>query len=404
MGPGWAAAVAAALVASWAAPAPTVLPGAAGGAGSRGPFTAVTFNAGLATGILPLARERVALVTAALIRQPAELLCAQELWQEEHWRGVASALAPRLPHALRGRPDPAAAGGTCAAADIAPLEACHRASCAAARPAELASCMIGRCAHVAMGMDPGCVTCLLREPWSSITAVRQACGEGTASAPQRPLLPARPGGAGAPAAWAFGGSTGIGILSSVPLAETDELPLPSTWSRRSVLYARLASTSIGPLHVFCTHLSAHLGSVPLPGGKSWQREQAEQIGQLLSFVDRKTSHDGAPVLLLGDLNNGPTIPGRVSGKLPAHHARLIDAGFDNPYARQDDARCTYCLDNPLVGRTAGGYLIDHALVRRWGGRVVGQRVLDRPSVLTVEGHRRTTTPSDHYGLSVVLSR
>ncbi len=374
-------------------------PAAASAAPPAGPFTVLTFNAGLAVGVLPLARERVALVTEQLAREPADLICAQELWQEDHWSAAAAALSSRLPHTLRPAAAPTIAGARCSAADIAPLESCHRASCSSARPAELASCMIGRCAHLAGSMDAGCVSCLLREPWPSIPALRQACAEGDAAAPQRLLQSPRRG-----APLAFGGATGTGILSSVPFAETEVLELPSTWARRAVLYARLDRSPVGPMHVFCTHLSAQLGSVPMPPGQSWQREHAEQVRLLLELVDRKRAARPAPVVLLGDLNTGPAIPGRSSGKLPAHYARLEGAGLVAPFAHQPDARCTYCFDNPLVGTGSGGLLIDHVLLGGFPGRATGRRILDRPQAITVEGQRRTTPPSDHYGLSVVLSR
>lgn len=360
--------------------------------------TVLTFNAGLVIGVLPLARERVPLVADQLAKEPADLVCAQELWLEPQWRAVADALAPRLPHTHRPPAATPGADEACSADDIAPLEACHRASCARARPAELASCMIGRCAHLVTAIDAGCVSCLLREPWSSIAAVREAC---TAASPSLPRpTPARRVGP----ALAFGGSGGVGILSRWPIADRDTLVLPSSWNRRVVLYGRIEPPGLGPLHVFCTHLSAQLGAIAPPGGKSWEQEQAEQVRDLLTFVDRKVARGEGTVILAGDLNTGPGLPGRASAKLPAHYQRLLSAGFDDPYAAQPDARCTYCFDNPLVGRAAGGLIIDHVLLRGWTGSARARRVLDRALPIEVDGRPRTTPPSDHYGLSVTLSR
>lgn len=359
-------------------------------------LTVLTYNAGLAVGILPLARERVPLVNDALAREPADVVCAQEVWLDEHWRGLASRVAGRLPHLHRASLAPRAADEACSAADIAPLEACHRASCARARPDDLASCMIGRCAHLVGSIGAGCVSCLLREPWSSIGAVRAAC-----AADLPPI--ARPTAARTAApTFAFGGSSGIGLLSRLPLTDTDTLPLRSSWSRREVLYARIPSSDVGPLHVFCTHLSAQLGAVTPSGGKTWAQEHAEQVTDLLRFVERKTAGVPGAVVLAGDLNTGPALAG-VRGQLPLHYARLETAGFDNPYAAQADARCTYCFDNPLVGARPGGLLIDHVLLRGFTGATGARRVLDRPVPLAGDGSPRTTPPSDHYGVSVTLS-
>jgi hypothetical protein len=292
-----------------ASPAPPSSPGPS--------FTVLTFNAGLVIGVLPLARERVPVVVDRLAREPADLVCAQELWQEEHWSAVAARLASRLPHTHRPPPAARSSDEACSTADVDLLEACHRASCGSARPAQLASCMIGRCAHLAASIDPGCLTCLLREPWSSIAAVRQAC------APETPPI-ARP--------------------AAVPRAEGS--------------YAFGGSGARAP---------------------------------------------GA-VVVAGDLNTGPALPGRTSAKLPAHYQRLVSAGLSSPYASGPDARCTYCFANPLVGGGAGGLLIDHVLLRGWTGAARARRVLDQPVAIEVDGEARTTPPSDHYGVAATLSR
>lgn len=378
-------------------PPPRTTPTAAAPPARPSPsLTVLTFNAGLAVGVLPLARERVAVVTDELARQPADVVCAQEVWLDEHWRGLASRVAGRLPHTHRAAAAPRAADEACSAADIAPLEACHRASCVQAPPDQLASCMIGRCAHLVGSIGAGCVSCLLREPWTSIGAVRAAC------AADLPPIARAPAGRAAPT-FAFGGSSGIGILSRLPLAETDTLPLRSSWSRREVLYARVAASDVGPLHLFCTHLSAQLGAVAPSGGRTWAQEHAEQVRDLLAFVERKAARAPGAVVLAGDLNTGPALGGRATAQLPLHYARFEAAGFDSPYAAQGDARCTYCFDNPLIGRRAGGILIDHVLVRGFAGTARGARVLDRPSAITVDGATRATPPSDHYGVSLTLS-
>lgn len=89
----------------------------------------VTFNAGLAVGVLPYATERVPHVGRALAELDADLLFLQEVWLESQWDAVVARTRARFPHVFR---PPAAARithGACSPEEVAPLVACARSNC-----------------------------------------------------------------------------------------------------------------------------------------------------------------------------------------------------------------------------------------------------------------------------------
>ncbi|HEU4406109.1 MAG TPA: endonuclease/exonuclease/phosphatase family protein [Polyangiaceae bacterium] len=376
-----------------AAPA---LAGAA--ANERGPFRIATFNAGLAVGYLPYAEERAPLVVDALARAPADLLCVQEFWLEAHWQALRTAAAPRFPHAYRLPPAAgAAAGPTCSRAELAPLVACARQHCGGAGPGGLGGCVLQHCAEGARHMSADCLNCLIRNPVGGLETITAAC-----SAPDPPGPVARAAPAPRPGAevFAYGGSFGTGLLSREPLLETDALVFDATLNPRAALYARLRPASLGDLHVVCTHLTPAL-SAPLGRG-SPTAEQRAQVERLLAWIDQK-ARDGAPVALVGDLNAGPRAGG-ADALLPQHYAKLLGAGFRNPYAARPDARCTFCPSNPLNGGGPGrGALIDHVLLRGYAGGASVEPFLREPVELEVGGRKLLRAYSDHYGLVATLS-
>jgi endonuclease/exonuclease/phosphatase family metal-dependent hydrolase len=196
----------------------------------------------------------------------------------------------------------------------------------------------------------------------------------------------------------YDGSYGIGLLSSRPLKATDRLDLESAHHPRGVLYAEI-EVGAAPLHVFCTHLTPILRGVPHPNGGSWSSEQSRQVDAMLAFIERKAGNQ--PVLVLGDLNTGPGLDG-IKARTPEHYARFVRAGFSNPYLDAAEPRCSFCYDNPVIGGSGAGLLIDHVLTRRFNGSVSARRFLDRPLELAVRGRKQPSALSDHYGIVAEL--
>jgi endonuclease/exonuclease/phosphatase family metal-dependent hydrolase len=341
-----------------------------------------TFNAGLAYGFVPYAEERSPLVPPALAELPVDVLCLQEVWLPADVEAARAATASVLPEAMFF--DDAQAyseTAACAADDVAPLIACAEANCGQVPEAE---CVLTECSAEFNAQTPECTTCLGANVGGSIDVIAAACGEGSAL-------------------YAYDGAFGVGLLTNQTVTSRDELVFESTLNRRGVLHAELATES-GPLHVYCTHLTANL-SINYPGpADSWEAEQAAQIDALLAYVEQTSG--GEPAVVLGDLNAGPEREG-ITAELPDNFARLAQGGWVAPYL-EGNPDCTYCSDNPLVGNPGDpkvGVVIDHVLVRSSEeGTFEAARALDADVTIETADGAVTTKLSDHYGVSVTWTR
>jgi endonuclease/exonuclease/phosphatase family metal-dependent hydrolase len=349
-------------------------------------------------------------VARALAALPVDLLCVQEIWLEAHWQKLRAATRERFPSVLR----PAAArqfrAARCTEPEARAILQCARRHCGATSPSSLGLCVLRQCSELARGLSVGCAECLMANPLRSITETETECTR--AGQPQRGANGSQDTGepsAGrapiaGPRAYVYGGSHGIALLTSAAIVQDDFLPLPSEQLARGVLYAKIRTdTTLGDVHVFCTHLTADLPGVPYPGASgSWRAEHALQMEPLIAWIDRKAKAPAASVLL-GDLNTGPRIGAEIRARAAREYARLLARGFANPYAETSSPSCSFCSSNPLNGGSGrGGSLIDHVLVR---GPVQANgvtRILDEAVELAVGSRTLSSALSDHYGIAATL--
>lgn len=345
----------------------------------------VTFNAGLARGFVDLAEQRVDTVAEAIGELEADLVALQEVWEPgdvDQVRAAASSAGYDTVTFLDPAPD-TSAEPACPAGELDALEPCVRTSCADVPDDQLADCVLSSCGAEFGEVCESCQTCLGANVGQSLDSVLSTCSAGAAS-------------------YAYGGAFGIGLLSRLPVLESDHVVLDSSLNRRAILHAVVDAGELGEVHVYATHLSPIFSDIPYPGEGSWAEEQADQIRRLLELVDEQVP-DGAPVVILGDLNTGPAA-GSLAAESPENYQLLADAGFTNPYV--DDAPvCTFCADNPLVGGADddASVVIDHVLVRDLPGTTDAERVLDEE--ITVEGADGPVASriSDHYGVLVTVT-
>ena len=359
------------------------------GDSSDGGTAVVTYNAGLAAGFVDAAVERVPAVVEGVSGLDADVVFVQEVWTPEDVATLTAAVDDTYPSSFFLDPmpdDPGAeqTGAACPLDESKPLEDCARERCADLPPDELADCVLQDCGVEFSATCPECQACLAANVGSTIDEAIETCSQGSAS-------------------YSYEGSFGIGFLSAQPIVEQDSLVLDSSLTRRAILYAQVDDPTAGTLHLFGTHLSPIFADVPFPGEGSWEQEQADQIETLRGWVETKTAGEGTTILL-GDFNTGPAGV-LFEGEAVPNYELLAAGDWRNAYleAQGDEAVCTFCEDNPLLGGDGdSGVVIDHILTLGFEGGFEATRILDGEVEVDVEGETITTARSDHYGIRVVL--
>lgn len=350
-------------------------------------ITVATFNAGLADGFVPYARERAPLIMRDLPKEVLDVLCVEEVWTQDDWDDLTDAAKDQWPHTFRRDNEPSEAT-TCDVGELDALETCVNDKCPDVPVDQLSTCALEECRPEFAPLSKGCTQCLISQIGNSIADIKMTC---------------ETGGAGG-STYAYDGSFGTGILSKYEIEDTDSLLFESTANRRSALYAHIEGTPVGDLHVFCTHLTANLTDVPYAGdADSWEDEQATQIDELLKWVDKKAG-DSPRIILLGDFNTGPEL-GDITSELPKNYKKFEKAGLDDFYTTQDDVTCSFCTENPLISdeQEGAGPLIDHVLLKGEGLTGKGAQFMRTPIDITFEDEPVTTAYSDHYGVSAQLT-
>ena len=342
-----------------------------------------TFNTGLAEGYVPLASERLPLVAEAIAALDADVVFLQEVWSAEAAAEIRAATSTSFPEAVFPEPVPDTEAGTpaCTVDELADLEACIVANCGDASADELVDCVLANCGAQFAGLDEQCQSCIAANVGQTVEEAVANCTAGSST-------------------FAYEGSVGIGLLSKAPIVDTDVFVLDSSLNRRAVLHAIVDAGELGQIHVFGTHLSAVFSDVPYPGDGTWEQEQATQIEDLLAYIGTRVD-PADPIVLLGDFNTGPS-GGLFSAEVPANYEVLMEAMDANTYVETDGARCTFCGDNPLLGDDSA-VVIDHVFTRGIDAAQEGNRILDEPLEIDVDGDDVTTRLSDHYGVLLVLT-
>lgn len=346
-----------------------------------------TFNAGLAEGFVPLAIGRQPLVAQAIADLDADIVFLQEIWTPDAVDEVLAATSAAFPSSIFPEPIPDAEVGipACTLDELADLDACISANCADASPDELVGCVLSNCGAPFAGLGDSCRNCITANVGGTVAEAVESCTTATA-------------------AYAYEGSVGIGLLTSLDILDSDILVLESSINRRAVIHAVVDTEGFGPVHVFGTHLSAVFSDIPYPGDGSWEAEQAAQIDALLAYIESRTDI-GDPIVVLGDFNTGPA-GDRFEADVAANYELLTASMLTSPYVETPGAECTFCADNPLVDSGADGgasVAIDHVFIRDLGASTETGRILDEPVTINVDGEDVTTALSDHYGVVVSLA-
>lgn len=372
----------------------------AGGCGDDGPALRVgTFNAGLIDGFVGYSNERVEPVASKLATVDADVLCLQEVWEQGDWDAIEAGMASTFPNTFRPDPLPGVGVGVaCGDGELDPIDDCASTKCPGLEGAELVDCALSfatGCAAEFLALGDDCTACLIANiNEGSVEGFRAAC---------------EVDGTGGLDVFASGGSFGTALLSKTPLEGVEHHVFEATAVRRGVIYARVTGTAVGDVHVFCTHLSADLGIVPLLNpdpeypANNWGDENELQVADLIAYMESKAT-DGAPVILLGDLNTGPAIDAtNVVAELPSSYALFEAGGFTSEYVEHGTGDCTFCSTNDLTGTGTEDVVIDHVVTTGLDDAgTSAKRFMTEPVDITVGDAVVTTNYSDHYGVLVTF--
>ncbi len=355
--------------------------------------TLTTYNVGLAAGFVPYAADRLAPVAEALTQDPSDVLCLQEVWTDDEIDAIEAATSDSFPHSYVFKTENTETNAGCTPEEVTPLETCFEANCADIPQDELATCGLTNCG----------------DEFSSTTSACQSCIAANLDKPLEGIIMACEGGG---PKFAYGGHNGLMLLSRHPLADTEHMQMPSVLTQRSALRATVQIPDMDALQVTCTHLAADLDiNYPEDGeAGSFEAEQASQIDLVMTWIDE--SGFTGNTFLLGDMNTGAAkADADINAELPDNFKKFTDAGWTSPFADSDDALCTFCTDNTVVGGAddKGGVLIDHILIPTSQTDTVSSvsRVYDQLQPIEVNTGTETETLdlhlSDHYGVRIEVT-
>lgn len=356
----------------------------------------ISYNTGLAHTFVQYAPERLPLIVEALRERSGDVLCLNEVFEEDDRDVLLEGLSDIYPHAhyvpveqTRAKPR------TCRVRQIfgeGRFINCMRSECSGKDGDEFTSCIINSCGEVLDNLrdeNPECATALMAQ-----------VGRGTLRSLWSLLNPFR--GAGL---YVYGGASGVLMLSKYPLENKQLLDFSdvSTLNRRQALKADVV-TGAQRHGVACTHLAANLdGTVPYTGPfADWEAENRAQTQELLKAFE---SYEN-PTYLIGDFNFGPSLPELdIHGVFEPTYYDTLALGYESPAVTLNPS-CTFCSDNPLVneGNDPKDYLnrlIDHVLIRNAYG--VSSEVIFKQKVhVNTDDGRVQTRLSDHYGVEVTV--
>lgn len=365
----------------------------------------VTFNAGLAPGIVPYATPRTPAVAEAVGKlRGVGLICLQEVWEPAARDAIIGKLD--LPEENVFHADTFGEGEThglhrCAPGLIEPLLRCTERRCKDYSDEDKSICAKRKCFMQLAQIyftDKSCIQCLLSSVGHSTDEVRRMC---TSEGGQ---------------CRTYHGSNGMLLASRWPLKNREVIRLPSSGVNRVALLATVDVPGMGEIEVGCTHLSSETLMDPIiPGFDEWSDEMVAQF----DLAERRLKERAGerPQLFLGDFNAGPGRDGYGMHWPPTHRGvelgrvaprvwrRILRSGFHSPASRVKPTFCTTCSDNLIrLGQT--NHLIDHVLVRDPKGGLDLEAVCAHPwfdqpiPAITTTGEPVSLSFSDHYGAVV----
>lgn len=370
-------------------------------AASRPDLRVLTYNAGLAPGLVRYSGQRLPLVAQEVASAGADVVCLQEIWTDEAREAVIAALGLPPENVLYADTFGQNESGRdyCGRGELDDMLSCVRSRCADEAPEDITLCAQNQCVEegtILYLRSRSCLNCVVAAVGKSTAEIIRSCG--------------RPPGISR----VYGGNNGVILASRWPLQDKEVLSLPSSGANRVALLAGVDVPGKGRVEVACTHLSAKARVSPTnPLFGDWTEEQQTQLRSIAERLSARSADHAR--LLIGDMNFGqPNEAIGVSALMSSTWRLAADLGFVSPAEYADPPFCTWCSANTLVGR-GDDHMIDHVLVQNPVmsavpfasiGRTAVEPVCAYPvfrGTVAVTGRQRRsvqTNLSDHFGVIV----
>lgn len=356
-----------------------------------------TFNAGLAHTFVLHAEQRVDKIVEELNKLDTDVICLQEVWTKKDRKKLEKGLKKNFPHAFkmkikqtRSKRKP-----TCKIKELfgeGKFVQCMKDQCSGLSGDAFTSCIINKCGTALENLKNS-----NRECAQGLMAQVGKSTLGSLWAVLNPFVAA--------GQYTYKGSTGLMILSKLPLEKTGVLDFSdiSFLSRRAALKAVVKKNG-RENQLYCTHLTANLdGTAPYAGALSGYRE--ENLSQVDRMIKDSQESD-IPTFLLGDFNcSKKNVSADVEGEFEESCKKFSDAGFKDPID-EINPECTFCRTNNLVneGNDPHGYankILDHIFTK--GMYTDNAEVVMKQKVkIKLKDKEIDSNLSDHFGVTVNL--
>jgi endonuclease/exonuclease/phosphatase family metal-dependent hydrolase len=409
---------------------------------ARDPLDVVidSFNVALAGAFIPFEAERRQPIADAIAASESDILCLQEVWTQADKEMIRDAALAAYPHSAffvddletpvddatnqQGEVPPPPTGVPCPEVEVEQGVTivdqmndainCVQEFCSTTTPDDedgrttSAGCASSNCVPTVAPLLFGdvqqqrCYACVITQlPTETFGFMRNSC----ATDPKQDL--------------AFRGDNGVMILSRHPLKNVDELVVPGTWNRRTILHATVELPNGAELDTYCNHLTPiftvgefDINTFPYTGqygdgttGPSgWQAEQELQAQKLINHVT--TTSGSRPAVILGDLNAGHAFADEGIVAEGEATLDLLETVFVPAYTADFTPLCTFCTTNPVTNPDSdpdvASVWIDHIQLHNLTADSVvsTERIYDEDVVPVGD---EMVPLSDHFGMRSVVT-
>ena len=357
-------------------------------------LTITTWNLGLAHSYVRYATQRIPHIIEALKNHDTDVLCVQELWNQEDIDTIKNALKDNYAYnfVMPFKQKMADQVPACSFYRLfGPHSAglCLISKCRKKIGDELTDCVLNTCGNA--------IDKLKKEDRICAEAFFAQVGKSTMKGFLTVLNPFKKTGL-----FTYEGSNGLAIFSKYPLLDVTGFNMDnqSTLSRRSVLYANVKKENQNH-HVACTHLSANLSNVPYTGiFESWVDESYHQAKMMTVLVEEKAKTE--PIFLAGDFNcSFEDLSAGIAPEATKTCGHFLKEGYFSSMLEQ--AECTFCDANTLVlDAWEKDKMIDHIFVKNVDPSKLTAQVImkDLVTIKDENGLETLSNISDHFGIKL----